>query len=262
MIYSHTNLSLWRLCKRRWWHRYVLGEKEPQTPVMLFSIYMIHEVLALDDVDWDAQWSKFKACPEVNNDFSNTLLCLDTAKRLKRSFDEIKVELGKIVAAEQMFKYTLVPSTFSFQSKPDLVIEKELICATVDFKFVTSNWPSAKRPWPLKPLSPFDDQLLGQALAVAGDTGVDNYQASKFIRVSFQGDRKSGNISGPIIEERCVDLALASEWNSETIATIEEIERWSHDHRSHPKNDQACNAFGKPCSYLAACKNGFQGVQS
>lgn len=257
MIYSHTSLSLWNLCKRRWWHRYMRGVKEPQTPVMLFSIYLLHETMMQPEPDWDAQWAKFTT--EVGDaSFKNTLLSLDTAKRIHRSFVAFKDEFEEIIAVERMELITLDPSLHQFQSKPDFVAKKEGICSTVDFKFVTSNWPSAKRPWPLRPLAAFDNQLLGQAITV-GATGTEE-TVEKFVRVSFQGDRKSGNISGPVIEEKCVDLALSSEWKAETIATIDEIEMWKAKDPGvpWPKNDQACNAFGKPCPHLAACGAGWK----
>ena len=42
MVHSHTSLSLWRLCPRRWYHRYVLKEYELPGEAATFSTHMIH----------------------------------------------------------------------------------------------------------------------------------------------------------------------------------------------------------------------------
>lgn len=270
MIYSHTSLALWNLCKRRWYHRYVLGQKEPPTINMAYSTHMVHGIIEEwikperqvarrmghdEPIDFKTPWKAFQEEVGLDDEtFNRSVLPLFTVGTSERILTGFRGVAG---AAETSFaaienRYEFALGQARYVSKPDFIWTNPGASRTVDLKFETSAWPSSTRPWPLKPLSPFNDQLLGQAIA-AGTDG--------FVRITFQGDRKSGKVNGPIIEERLVDAQMRKEWLAETEATIAEIERWLASGASFPKNDASDYAFGRLCSYYEQCKLGFQPKQ-
>jgi hypothetical protein len=260
--YSHTSLSLWRLCKRRWYNRYVKHIKEPSNLQAAWSVNMVHKPIELTQaagtVLSEAQWL---ACFEgFRNDVGNPNFedHIHTVGTSKRIFDAIACTPTGLenIRAESTF-FLPFSNLTRYSSKPDIIGTREGRHFTVDFKYTERAWKTATTPWPVKPLLPYDDQLLGQSILA---------EADGYMRGTIAVEPKTGKIAGPIFEERLVDGQLRKEWLAETKATIEDIERWlwdwewkgkHHEQTPWPKNTDACNAFGKPCSYLISCKTGW-----
>ena len=253
--YSHTSLSLWRLCKRRWFNRYVLHKKEVSGVAAAYSVEMVHKPIELDICD-DAEWQiRFQAFRELlgDPDFEDRLHTVGTGKRILAAIREQGPQLEHIVSEREAT--IKVSGASRYNSRPDQVGTREGRRFTVDYKYTEKAW-RGKDPWPVRPLLPYDDQLLGQAIAT---------EADGFMRGTISLNPKTGEISGPVWQERLVDGQLRKEWLEHTAQDIQEIEHWItvgewiDPNRPWPKNEDACFAFGRECPHLASCKAGWSG---
>lgn len=250
-VYSHTSLSLWRLCQRKWHGRYVLGTKEAYGRAAAFSTFLIHAPLSAHfgglALDWKAQWQAF--CEAIGGeDNVDDLHALGAARALVEQAIRNAPE-GTWLCTEDACMLSF-PGGARYYSRPDGIIEHGGRRYTVDWKYTEAKWRDAKTPWPVKELLPYDDQLLGQAICA---------QTDGFMRVTLRRNSGTGKVATPIIQSQLVDAALRTEWLGETEATILEIESWlKKTHASWPKNDEACFAYGRPCIFLRDCKLGFR----
>lgn len=269
--YSHTQLSLYRLCPRRYWRRYIAGFEEKPTPAMAFSTHLIHNPIeswvGLEHPNnawpylWDLAWLNFLAEIGESDSYKDPIYNLKTAKRCLELYKESPVD-GKVVAVEEKV-YQFFGNSFRYVSKPDFVVEEDRVRVapwrwTVDLKFTTA--------WEVKPLQPDDDQLLGQAIT---------HGADGFYRVTFHYNKRaktgilSGAVIGPIIERCLVDEALKTEWITSTLRTIQDIEDDRRRVRvfglapfqsvgggSWIKNTDSCYAYGRECEGRSMCKSG------
>lgn len=261
--YSFSQLSLWRTCKRRYYHRYVLGQPEPTTPAMRFGTlvhdaietYLQDDGLSVDwQATWEALWANFLAEIGESESFDDPCYNLKNAKRCLDLYKQYPLE-GKVTSVEEPY-YVAFAEGFRYVSKPDFVVGVDepyptsldnppvtwkLYRKTVDIKTTTSFKVVA-------PLLPYDDQLLGQALAAGADA---------FCRYTFPIDRKTGHVGEPVIEECPVDPIQAERWRGETLAEILEIESWrKKTGASWPKNSDACRAYSRDCPYIRSCSYG------
>jgi len=273
-VYSHTQLALWKLCKRRYYNRYVLGKKEPTTPNMAAGTWLAQEPIEAwekckndDSIDWnytiETLWPNFLAEFGGDESFKDRIFKLDLARRILAAYKANPVQ-GKVVEIEKTFVKDFA-SGLRYSSKPDFIVERDAwteagngethytIVTAWDIKLKTFNQSREDDLYFAKAeLSPFDDQGLGQAI-LAG--------AQAFGQIVFLLGKKDGTLVGPIYLEHPVNPVLATEWEQETVIELWDIERWrSWYTHSYPwsKNDQACHAFGKPCTYLPDCNFGFE----
>lgn len=250
--YSHSQISKYRTCPRLYHDEYMLGIKGPKTPNMAFGTWMLHEPIeeylrqqphftGLTGAWWETVWANYLAEFGGDNDFDDPILNMKTARKCLDLYKKSPIE-GEVKAVEGRNYYTF-PDGLRYVSVPDFVVEQNLASRyTVDLKFTTG--------WRVAPLLPYDDQCLGQAI-VAGADG--------FIRMTFQGDKKTGKVSGPYTEEHAVDPMLREEWIEETWATCREIDSWRRKtYATWPKDDDTCFRYGidRPCHRIAACKSG------
>jgi hypothetical protein len=256
--YSHSSLSLWHLCHRRWWHHYVRGYEEPTTINMAFSKWLFHSPIeqrmdmgANPAVDWEVLWEGWNAnfMAEAGIIRGDDLFNVEIARSAFRDLlDDTPFLRWKIHHIEEPFIINLINGQ-RYMSIPDFVVEDDLGLATVDLKFATTYEWSPTAHLAKYPLRPYDDQLLGQAICA---------EASRFLRISTIINKKDGKLYPPIIEEQHVDPLLKEEWLSDTIATIDDIESWKRKVRTPwPKLEQGCMAFGRPCPHVADCGLGF-----
>ena len=267
-VYSHTQLALWKLCKRRYFNRYMLGKKEPTTPNMAagtwlaqFPIEEWESAQRIDSPAWlEIVWANFLAEFGGDDSFKSPVFNLNLAKRILAAYKASPVQ-GKVVEIEKTF-YKDFPGSeapLRYSSRPDLVVDhgellESPVRTTWDIKLKTFYQSRADDTFNAKTeLSPFDDQCLGQAV-LAG--------AQAFGQIVFLVGKKDGTLVGPVYLEHSVSATLAAEWERETAVEINEIDQWRTVNTllrtPWPKNDQACHTFGKPCAYLNSCHFGFE----
>lgn len=250
--YSHTQTALWNLCKRRYFFRYVANLPEPPpNEAMVYSSLLVHGALEAKlryNVDATDYWPD--AWAEYTTTFPNTKLSLEPAQAAFNAYTSSPLE-GEVELVETKTYVTV--GGYSYVSKPDLVLRRGRSRWTVDYKFSLSDWGP-------KPLSPFDDQLLGQAIT---------HDADGFIRVHLRWGKiaKWGSKKGleMTVEEQPVDPVLAEEWREETKTACHDIEdtrELGEVHKDNsgwwPKSTGSCYAFGRPCEYMAQCKLGLK----
>ena len=116
----------------------------------------------LNDATWDECFQSFL-------DLGGHEDRLHTVGTGKRIYDAIRTQdpqLDDCVAEpEIIFQLSRLSS---YSSRPDLVGSRGGRRFTVDFKYTEKAW-RGKDPWPVRDLLPYDDQLLGQAIASKAD---------------------------------------------------------------------------------------------
>ena len=263
--YSHTQLALWKLCKRRYYNKYVLGKLEPKTPNMAAGTWLAQNPIELwESVErqhlsdwvgdgstfWESIWANFLAEFGGDDSFKDKLFTLKLAKQILAAYKANPVK-GKVVEIEKRF-FKEFDNDLRYQSKPDFVVETEAVRRTTwDIKLKTFNQRfEGDTFYAQAPLSPFDDQCLGQAVCA---------DAQAFGQIQFWLGKKDATLIGPVYVEQPVSPILAGEWIRETQEEMLDIEAWrSTTTYPWPKNDQACHAFGRACSYRAGCNFGFE----
>ena len=271
--YSHTQLALWKLCKRRYYTRYMLGKREPTTPNMAAGTWLAQNPIehyeqdgrSTDDINfWNTVWPNFLAEFGGDDSYKDPVFNLDLAKRILAAY-KINPVQGKVIDIEKTV-YKDFQDGLRYSSRPDFVVESTrptillggyenmITHTTWDIKLKTFSQSRAGDTFFAKAeLSQFDDQCLGQAI-LAG--------AQAFGQIVFLVGKKDGTLIGPVYLEHSVDPTLAQEWVRETNCEIGELDQWRNVNvllgTPWPKNDQACHAFGKPCAHLASCNFGFE----
>jgi len=278
--YSHTQLAMWKRCKRLYYNAYVLGKKEPTTPNMAAGTWLAQEPIErweasgrqLVDIDlwYESVWANFLAEFDGDNSYDSPVFTLDLAKRILAAYKANPVQ-GKVVEIEHTYEKKF-PGGYLYTSRPDFVVERDAwtelgngethhtIVTTWDIKLKTFNQARAGDTFYAKAeLSAFDDQCLGQAILSGADA---------FGQIIFLVGKKDATLVGPFYLEQPVDPVLAREWKRETLAEIHNIADWranlepgSHDPELNipwPKNTNACHDFSKDCHNLAACNFGFE----
>jgi PD-(D/E)XK nuclease superfamily protein len=242
--YSHTSLSLYRSCPRKFRERYVLGFREVTTPAMAFGSLVhggIEAYLGGDVPNWEALYAEFLAAIAGENDFYDALYNVKVAQRCLNAYQK-NPPVGQVEAIEQTLPYTF-PGGARYTSRPDFLLKRTLGRFTVDLKTTAQ--------WKVQPLAPFDDQCLGQAICANADG---------FARITFKFDKKRP--SAPVEvhhEEKLVDPVLRDEWIGENATLIAEIEGLKlRTGGTWPKNDSNCHAYGRDCYRLATCSFGSQ----
>src|ERR1041384_412871 len=97
--YSHTSLSLWRLCKRRWFQRYICHQREPTGVAAAFSVEMVHKPIEygmLDEEAWLQRYVAFKALLGDPN-YEDGLHTVGTGKRIHEAIRHQGHQLDNIV---------------------------------------------------------------------------------------------------------------------------------------------------------------------
>jgi hypothetical protein len=143
MVYSHTSLRLWRLCKRRWYHKYVLGKREATSINAAFSTWLVHtpieQTIQGQQVDWEACWRNCLKESGQADDFKHSLFNVAVGKQLLSLYLESPVE-GIVSSIETTKLFTFVSGS-CYSSKPDFLVKNGRMF-TVDLKLSTSNWTS------------------------------------------------------------------------------------------------------------------------
>jgi len=244
--YSHTQLSLYRLCPKRYYERYVLPPPEialieSVSKQQIYSRDVIHpgiEALhAGSNTSFDLELSikEFRGHEVVSNE-DTTVWDLPLAEAILGSY-----KLNPITPAPQNVEFegrikvddiiTGEKNKYQFLSKPDFTNES----STIDIKFTLSS-----RPVPLKP---FDDQMLGQAIV---------HKKERFQRYQICVDAKTMKLKDIIVEEHPVDDLLRENWFQRTLRTMRDIEE-SRRTNLWVEHDHACGAYGKTCPYMGSC---------
>lgn len=280
--YSHTQLAMWKRCKRLYHDCYMLGKKEPTTANMAAGTWLaqapvetweennrqdIRQYATItEEVNWESIWANFLAEFDGTDEYDDPIFTLDLAKRILAAYKAMPVQ-GNVVEIERTYEMEF-PGGYVYTSRPDFVVEhwdtekqwgpgiKSRFLTTWDIKLKTFNQQKAGDTWfASSPLSPFDDQCLGQAILSGADA---------FGQIQFFVGKKDGLLVGPVYVEQPVNPVLAEEWKFETCAIIHEIDDWKFglDHEGiadpWPKNSDACHAFGKDCHRLSNCQFGFE----
>lgn len=246
--YSHTQLSLFRLCPRRYYERYILPPPEialieSDSIQQIYSRTVIHPGIEAfhhssnNSFDLELSIKEFRGsniCQNIDTaPWDKTLAEAILASYALNPIDnpthvesEGRIKLDDTVTGEK--------NKFQFMSRPDFVTDD----STADLKFTLTA-----RPVPLKP---FDDQLLGQAIT---------FKKQKFQRYQIQVDGKTWKLKDIVLEEHPVDDLLRQNWFERTVKTMRDIEEcrrvnlWTeHDH--------ACGAYGRQCPYMGSCVYG------
>ena len=274
-VYSHTQLDLWRTCKRRYHWKYVLGNEEPTTDNMAAGTWLVQEPIEAfhkgDDTVFDLEyvWANFLAEFGGDDSYDGPLFTPELPKKVLDAY-RVNQVVGKVVAIEETF-YHEFPRCYRYSSRPDLVVERQFVdvqhpsyqTETVtfavkriawDIKLKTFNQARNGDEFFLKPaLSPLDDQGISQAICAGADA---------FGQIQFWLGKKDGMLRGPYYLEHSLNPVLAEEWKQETISEIEDIEAFKECHSSYPwpKNPDACGKFGRVCPAWDACNFGFVGA--
>jgi hypothetical protein len=251
-VFSHTSLSLWRSCPRKWYHRYVLREQEPPGVAAAFSVRLIHQPFAFrfggqgPDIPWELYESQFQN--DIGGQHADAVFKVGTAINVLRSIESLPLwENVSDTEKTRLLSY----GKAGYTSRADAIIVHGGRHYTVDIKFhaFSSRYVQPSKTPPIKPLLAFDDQLLGQAICA---------EADGFVRVTVQACRETGKVYGPIVEEHLVDAQLRGAWMRETEATIHAIMRTLEQGGPWVKNDDTCYRYGVmlPCPYLKECLYG------
>lgn len=243
--YSHTQLSLYRLCPRRYYERYIL----PPPEVALIEAVSLQQIYSRDvihpgiealhhqsDTPFNLQLSidKFRGHDVVRN-MDTTPWDLKLAESIFASYRLNPLDNPTHVEYEGRIKLddtvTGEKNKYQFLSKPDFVIEE----STVDLKFTMSN-----RPYPLKP---FDDQMLGQAIV---------FNKKFFCRYQICVDAKTMLLKDIVVEQHPVDDLLRDNWFERTVRSVRDIEE-SRRCNIWVEHDHACGAFNRVCPYMGSC---------
>ena len=272
--YSHTQLALWKQCKRRYYNSYILGRKEPTTANMAAGTWLAQNNIYQwmsdegypEEPHWELLWANFLAEFGGDDSYDDPIFTLDLAKTILKAYRANPVQ-GKVISIEETFYKDL--GSYRYSSRPDLVVESPYIQSianasleigyitkrtTWDIKLKTFNQTKVGDTWYVKPeLSTFDDQCLGQAICAGADA---------FGQIQFWVGKKDGKVIGPVYVEQAVSATLAKEWEWETLAEMINIDSWKIANElvgnSWPKNDAACHNFGRPCPHLQSCLFGFE----
>ncbi len=268
--YSHTQLALWKLCKRRYYNKYLLGKEEPRTPNMAAGTWLCQNPIEelyenglglFNDVYWESVWANFLAEFGGDSTFDDPIFTINLAKQILAAYKANPVQ-GKVIEIEKCFIYELGEG-LQYISIPDLVVEKRrdpILLGGFEHPFHRTTWDIKLKTFTQRyagdtlyanaPLSPFDDQCLGQAICS---------DSCRFGHIQFFIGKKDGVLIGPVYQEHTVSDIFKAEWILETEAEIREIECWKRSPKTYPwpKNDQACRAYGKSCHYLNNCRFGF-----
>jgi hypothetical protein len=238
-------LSLYRLCPRRYFERYILPPPEVAlvesvSIQMIYSREVIHpgiEALhGYNRIPFNLQLSidKFRGHEAVSNidtkEWDVRLAeAIFASYQLNPIKDPVSIEWEGRIKIDDII--TGEKNKYQFLSKPDF----ETANSTVDLKFTMGN-----RPYPLKP---FDDQMLGQAIV---------FGKEKFQRYQIQVDAKTYELRDIAVEEHPVDDLLRQNWFERTLKTIRDIEE-SRRTNLWTEHDHACGAFNKVCPYMGSC---------
>lgn len=259
--YSHTQLALWKLCKRRYYNKYVRKLQEPKSPNMAAGLWLVqapveeyHQIgdQANIPVYWDSVWKNY--IKELSGIDNLPIFNVELAKQVQKSY--VKTPLhGKVVDIERRFNLTL-PDGQVYQSRPDFVVEANGVRSTWDIKLMTFNQIRAGDTFYANktPFYQMDDQCLGQAICANADF---------FGQIRFFVGKKDGLLIGPVYVEQPVSTILKAEWLLETQAEVRDIETWrklldTQPTYPWPKNDSSCHAFGRLCHYFDGCNFGFE----
>jgi hypothetical protein len=268
-VYSHSQLSKFRLCPTRSYAHYILGDKEPTTPQMAAGTWLLHTPveghvvgMPFDEVYWEMIWANFIAEAGLPGDYKSKLYSMDLARALLGTYKANPLP-GRIASVEETF-YTTFPGGYRYSSRADFILSdecEETLSLGGPGDIVTCNHPISRTTVDLKlkfvnpkyfkidPLTTFDDQLLGQAICAGAD---------RFARYTFPVAKDNGKVLDPIYEEHPVDPVLADRWRANTAYWIGEIEtlRARGPHAIWPFNTNNCNAYARPCWRKGACEFG------
>ena len=273
-VYSHTQLDLWRTCKRRYHWRYELGHKEPTTDNMAAGTWLVQnpiEDFHHQEFHPHTYWPNFIAEFGGKGDYDGPIFTPDIPQKTLIAYKANPV-VGNVVDIERTFEIAL-PGGTRYSSRPDLVVErfkggemvgdgaggqiqtKEFQRVVWDIKLKTFNQARNGDEFFLKPtLSPLDDQGISQAVCAG---------AEAFGQIQFWLGKKDGLLRGPFYLEHPLNPVLAREWKWETAFEIDQITalRDYISDRQWPKNPDSCNKFGRVCPAWDACNFGFVGKQ-
>ena len=205
-VYSHTQLDLWRTCKRRYHWRYELGHKEPTTDNMAAGTWLvqnpIEDLLRGEEIINEAYWANFLAEFGGTADYDGPLFTDKLPGKALAAYKANPV-VGNVVEIEHTFEIEL-PGGIRYSSRPDLVVEREGKRVVLDIKLKTFNQARNGDEFFLKPaLSPLDDQGISQAVCAGADA---------FGQIQFWLGKKDGLLRGPFYLEHPLNPVLAEEW--------------------------------------------------
>ena len=251
-VYSHTQVALWQLCHRKYVEMYAPVERPIEKPSepMAFSNWLVHKPIENEAMgishNWELYYANYLAEIGAGDGYDTPIYTIKTAKKILDRWKANPVQ-GKVSAVEHTHIIEL-PNHLKYSSRADLMVGN----ATVDLKMKTC-WSRYKGDWPVhRPLSPIDDQLLGQAICA---------DQTYFARWMVYVDKKSGNVSEPFVEDHPVDPQLAERWLQEMTLLTTDMEnaRVAYNVTKRcltPKNTANCFAFGRECEFLTKCEFG------
>lgn len=250
--YSYSQLKTFRICPRRYYYSYVLGQKEPPTQAMSFSTWLIHSPLehfilrpSEEPEIWDALFAHWERQYRSEGDIIDEETGIADWKSYATYAPQYAREIfnryyqngfpGQAIAVED--KYFIDLDGYRFVSKPDFLTIEDAGIWTNDVKLTTT--------WNITPLRPDNDQFISQAIA-CGATG--------FRRILFQLDKNLKNpaVAGPLIDECLLDPIYKRDWEIAASDTIREIEKCKKT-GTWPKWTDSDFAFGRECSFRSAC---------
>ena len=247
--YSHTQLSLYRLCPRRYYERYILPPPEiaiieAVSKQQVYSSLVIHpgiEALHTNrstPFDLELSIKEFREHEVVSGE-DTSVWDLLLAESILESYSanpitpspthverEGHMKIDDILTGEK--------NKYQWLSKPDFVNDE----STIDLKFTLSH-----RPFPLEP---YNDQMLGQAIT---------WNKPKFQRYQICVDKKTMTLTDILVDEHFVDDLLRQNWFERTYKTMHDIER-ARAENLWPEHDHACGAYAKVCPFKAGCVTG------
>ena len=254
-VYSHTQLDLWRTCKRRYHWKYVLGNEEPTTDTMAAGTWLVQEPIevfheTIFENDISHCWANFLSEFGGDSSYDSGLFTPDLPHKVLAAYRGNRV-VGKVIAIEETYYRDLL-GCYRYSSRPDLVAERDGHKIAWDIKLKTFNQARNGDEFFLKPaLSTLDDQGISQAVCAGADA---------FGQIQFWLGKKDGLLRGPFYLEHQLNPVLADEWERETLYEVGEIEMLMNGLRFDTppsKNPDACGKFGRVCPAWSACNFGF-----
>lgn len=258
--YSHTSLTLFRLCPRRWYRRYVRGIAEGTSDAAAAGTWLCERpvtgLITQDGIysnHHEVYWANFLAEFGGDDSYQSALYTPELPRNVLKLYKASPIQ-GKVVEIQKRYVYDLTGG-FLYQSIPDFVVwrsrpemvESSTVALDCKLRSYWGKYPDA--PPEVEPLLPYDDQGLGQAIAAGADT---------FGQMRFYVNKRTGELHGPVYVEEPVSSILREEWIQNQVDTIEQIERYlKRTHASWPIDQNGCKAFGRECPGLEECKLGW-----
>jgi len=242
--YSHTQLEKHRLCPERYRLHYserLLGDEagiEAAWGLLVdgaLSGWYESKRLPLTQLWFESEWEKIPAHLKAADKRYTFKLAQDVVENYVQQ-NAYMFDAYDVVAVQEK---RLITALGNYITKPDIVLRSRLdsTITTLDIKTTTRH----------KPLLPYDDQQLGQAIGFEAQWMARHSLVLKWGKFKFNGWEWKYDVESVCTEH----IAHWLNTQRHTIAAMHHAKLLA----SWPKHSSSCMAFGRPCPFIPICKD-------